>query len=1150
MNFRIGLDIGIASVGWAVLENDERDEPRRIVDLGVRVFDAAEVPKTGEALAAARRGARTTRRRLRRRKHRLERIWNLLEQEGMISREEFLRRYEQKDLPNVYQLRYEALDRLLTEEEFAQILIHIAKHRGFKSTRKAGTKENEKEEGKVLEAIKQNEELMKEKGYRTVGEMIYKDEAFRIDAPWTAEGYLLAPRNKEGNYKHTILRDLLVKEVQLIFSIQRTFQNPHATESFEKVFLTILTGQRSFDKGPGNQPNGLPSPYAGDLIEKMVGKCTFEKEERRAPKASYTAERFVLLQKVNHCKIVDKEGNVRGLTKEERESLIDLAYSKRDVKYTAIRDKLKLNETDSFKDLNYSDIKVKDNETDNNSEINAFKIKEEKEIMEKRKEIMKKVETAKWISLQYYHDFKKRLPQIHWKQLSAEEIELLDTMAEILTLYKSDESRIERLQKFTLTDEQIDSLLELNPSKFQHLSFKAIKKILPYLEEGFIYKEACDKAGYDFSGTEAKEKSVYLKGEVISGIWDDIPNPVVKRSISQTIKVINAIIQKYGSPQAVHIELAREMAKNFQERQQLEKQMKKNQEQNETVIKEIREYGVANPTGQDILKYRLWKEQQGICVYSGNKIPIGHLFERGEYDIDHIVPYSISYDDSYKNKVLVEARCNREKGNRLPYGYLGDKESFWNKYEALVNSIIRDARKRQLLLKKEFTEEEQKAFKERNLTDTKYITRVVYNLIRNNLYLAPYSDTTKDNKVKKVFAVNGSITAYLRKRWGLGEKSRDTDKHHAKDAVVVACCTDRMIQRISKNIQGRELAYQGNFQFIDVETGEIRNRFNFTREQWDEEYGVKVPMPWNWFRTELEMRMADDPMYFMEDLRKLGYPYNEKVEPIFVSRMPNHKVTGAVHADTIRSPRHFKEGGIVLTKTDLCSLKLDKDGEIQDYYDQGNSDRRLYEALKKQMQLFGGDAKKAFAEPFYKPRRDGKGRGPLVRKVKLEKKITSGVMLNHCTGIAENAGGSMIRIDIFKENGKYFFVPIYIKDTLEKELPNRAATGGKRKEEWRVMKEENFLFSLYPKDLIYIEKSSGIKLCESVAGEKKKEKLWAYFTGADISTVSIKGIAHDRSFKFRELGIQSLNIFKKYHVGILGERNEIKSEKRQKFHRN
>lgn len=1113
MNYRIGLDIGIASVGWAVLENDENNEPKRIVDLGVRIFDTAEIPKTGASLALPRREARTTRRRLRRRRHRLERIRYLLEQQDIIAISEFMERYHSQKLPNVYKLRAEALDRKLTKDEFAQILIHIAKHRGFQSTRKAETKD--KEGGEVLSATRANKALMEAKGYRTVGEMIYKDEAFRTTAPWSAEGYLLTPRNKEGNYQHTILRSSLVEEAEMIFAMQRKLGNVWATESFEQKYIEILTNQRSFDKGPGNQPDGTPSPYAGDLIEKMVGKCTFEPQEKRAPKAAYTSERFVLLQKVNHLKIVDGDGNVRGLTLEEKQVVTELAYTKKEVKYTAVRDKLKLNEKDTFKDLNYG------------------------------KESIEKVEGARFISLQYYHQFKKILSGYDWKNLGKEEIDRLDKIAEILTLYKSDDSREERLKDFAFTEEQMDGLLEMNPSKFQHLSLKAMKKIMPYLEEGFLYNKACESAGYNFKGDNKQEKSMFLKGEVLNDVLAEIPNPVVKRSISQTVKVLNAIIREYGSPQAVHIELAREMSKNYQERQQIEKQMKKNQENNEDVKKQIKENGLANPTGQHIIKFRLWKEQNGICMYSHNRIPIDCLFN-SEYEVDHIIPYSMSFDDSYRNKVLVEAKYNREKGNRLPYEYFADKEDRWHEYEILVNCTIKDQKKRQNLLKKSFSEEERREFKERNLYDTRYITRAVYNLIRNNLLMAPYTENEKNKKVEQVFAVNGAITAYMRKRWGLGEKSRATDKHHAKDAVVVACCTLGMIQKISRNVQERELAYAGNFQFIDIEAREIRDRNNFTRKEWDTQYGVKIPTPWKWFVKELEMRMADEPMYFMDDLRKMGYPYNEKVEPIFVSRMPNHKVTGAGHADTIRSPRHYEEDGIVLTKTDIRLLRLNKEGEIQDYYNP-DSDKLLYEALKKQLQLFDGNAEKAFAQPFYKPKADGSA-GPVVRKVKLMKKLTMGVKVNGGAGIAENANGSMIRVDIFQENGKYFFVPVYVPDTLRKELPNRAATALKPFNQWRVMKEENFLFSLYPRDLVYLKKKNGIKLKKSMNGEKQKEEVWAYFTSANISTASIAGIAPDRSFEFEGLGIQSLEIFKKYHVDVLGRKYEVKNEKRLRFH--
>lgn len=716
--YRIGLDIGITSVGWAVLQNNSQDEPVRITDLGVRIFDVAENPKNGDALAAPRRDARTTRRRLRRRRHRLERIKFLLQENGLIEMDSFMERYYKGNLPDVYQLRYEGLDRKLKDEELAQVLIHIAKHRGFRSTRKAETKG--KEGGAVLKATTENQKIMQEKGYRTVGEMLYLDEAFHTECLWNEKGYVLTPRNRPDDYKHTILRSMLVEEVHAIFAAQRALGNEKATEELENAYVEIMTSQRSFDMGPGLQPDGKPSPYAMEGFGDRVGKCTFEKDEYRAPKATYTAELFVALQKINHTKLIDEFGTGRFFTEEERKTIIDLLLSGKELKYGTIRKKLNIDPSLKFNSLNYS-------------------AKKEGETEEER---VRDTEKAKFASMFWTYEYSKCLKDRNEEMTVGQKADLLDRIGEILTAYKNDDSRSSRLEDLGLSREEIDGLLELSPAKYQRVSLKAMRKMQPYLEDGLIYDKACEAAGYDFRALNDGNKKHLLKGEEINAIVNDITNPVVKRSVSQTIKVINAIIQKYGSPQAVNIELAREMSKNFQDRTNLEKEMKKRQQENERAKQQIIELGKQNPTGQDILKYRLWNDQGGYCLYSGKKIPLEELFGGG-YDIDHILPYSITFDDSYRNKVLVTAQENRQKGNRTPYEYFGADEKHWEDYEARVRLLVRDYKKQQKLLKKNFTEEERKEFKERNLNDTKYITRVVYNMIRQNLELEPFNHPEK-----------------------------------------------------------------------------------------------------------------------------------------------------------------------------------------------------------------------------------------------------------------------------------------------------------------------------------------------------------------------------------------------------------------------
>ena len=352
--------------------------------------------------------------------------------------------------------------------------------------------------------------------------------------------------------------------------------------------------------------------------------------------------------------------------------------------------------------------------------------------------------------------------------------------------------------------------------------------------------------------------------------------------------------------------------------------------------------------------------------------------------------------------------------------------------------------------------------------------------------------------------------------------------------------------------------------YKDEETGEILNRDNFTREQWDEKFGVKVPLPWNFFRDELDIRLLnEDPKNFLlthaDVQRELDYPgwmYGEEespieegryinyIRPLFVSRMPNHKVTGSAHDATIRSARDYETRGVVITKVPLTDLKLNKDNEIEGYYDK-DSDRLLYQALVRQLLLHGNDGKKAFAEDFHKPKADGT-EGPVVRKVKIEKKQTSGVMVRGGTGIAAN--GEMVRIDVFRENGKYYFVPVYTADVVRKVLPNRAATHTKPYSEWRVMDDANFVFSLYSRDLIHVKSKKDIKTNLVNGGLLLQKEIFAYYTGADIATASIAGFANDSNFKFRGLGIQSLEIFEKCQVDILGNISVVRHENRQEFH--
>lgn len=1127
MGYRIGLDLGITSVGWAVLEDDKDGNPRRIIDLGTRIFDAAENPKDGSPLAEPRRNARSLRRRLRRKSHRVKRTKQLLEKYGIITQEEIENMYKTYNFQfTPYELRVDALDNKLTNSELARVLISMAKKRGYKSNSKAEENTSGSDAGKLLTATKENEELMKVNGYRTVAEMYLNDRRFKIIMPDGSE--MIKIKNSPNEYRNTPLRKLLVEEIKLILNKQKEFNNL-ITDEFISDYLEIFESQRNFDEGPGD------GPYSGNQIEKMIGHCTFEPNEIRAPKACYTFEYFKLLQDINHIKIerINEDNRVekRELSEEERNQIIELAKRQVTITYDTLRKVLNLEDNERFNMVNYEKVYSSDKE-----------------------DIKKSEKGRKSDELKSYHEIRKALDRVEKDYINNLSWDELDVIGYGLTTFKSDEKRLNYFKENNLKikEDFINELLKLSFSKYGNLSIKCMKNIIPHLEKGLTYDKAVGQVYPDHRGIINTTKKTKLS---LNDLEERITNPVVRRAVSQTIKVINAINNKYislyGKPDAVVVELARELGKSKNERNNIQKNQESNRALNERVKREIEKLGKPNVTGQDIVKYRLWQEQDGRCLYSGKAISPEDLFTEA-VDVDHIIPYSMCYDDSYNNKVLVLSSENRQKGNRIPYEYIKESGRNIEEYEVRIDAYVRSYQKKRRLLKESYSRDDIEEQKERNLNDTRYITKTITKLINNYM---EFSD--KVEYKRRVLTVNGRITAYVRRRLGIEKIRANGDEHHAVDAAVIAVISQKFINSITRFAQYMDARRMKNTgEYIDYETGEIVNAKEF-----EEKYGTRFPEPWDKFRKELEIRSSIETKERMEDVIKAekimsyyehddGIDRFEDLEPIFISRMPRRKVKGEVHKETIRGLK--KENGIIktVTKTDLVNLKLDNKGEIKNYSEKAKKDDRLlYEALREQLQKHGGDGKEAFKEKFYKPKSDGT-KGPLVKKVKLEEKTTLGVELNNGRAIADNGG--MVRIDVFYvENEGYYFVPIYIADTLKEKLPNKACIPGKNYEDWKEMDEKNFIFSLYPNDLIRIVGNGKIKL----NGNKDKEKdsievdeLFAYYIKAGISVASITIVNHDSEYIQPNLGIKSLKSIEKYTVDVLGNYNKVKlPEKRQKF---
>ncbi len=539
----------------------------------------------------------------------------------------------------------------------------------------------------------------------------------------------------------------------------------------------------------------------------------------------------------------------------------------------------------------------------------------------------KKAEDAIIFSAKYFHEFQKSYKKsglmAEWQRDSLD-LDRLDTLGYGLTCYKEEDECRNWLDQQGVENSVIEAIIQISCEKFIHLSITALKKILPLMEEGLRYDEAVAAIPEYFHHSQRHfniKKSRYLPP--FSSV--EIRNSVVRRALNQARKLVNAIVSEYGSPTAVHIEMARELSKSKRERDEITKGQKKFQDEKNNAVEYFAEQFNRQPRGLELLKMRLYREQLGQCPYSFRmqRIDINRLCEENYVEIDHILPYSRTFDDSINNKVLVLIKENRNKGNRTPYEYLdgANNSERWQHFVHWVENakLIRQA-KRDRLLCKDFSPERSKGFRRRHLSDTRYICRLLKEHIETHLNLSPKQ--TDEQKSETCVVVSGQLTAYLRAHWGLVKLREDSDLHHAMDAAVVAACSQGMVNRLSNYSKSDELeAYIfNNSRYMDPETDEIIDVQALKKLC---EVEQQFPQPWPYFRTELMARLSPNPEEILSKIP--NYLGDKNVPAIRVSRMSTRRSLGSAHKDTIHSigkDNQFLADGYSTIRTELKNLKL------------------------------------------------------------------------------------------------------------------------------------------------------------------------------------------------------------------------------------
>lgn len=847
MRYRLGLDIGTTSIGWCLLRLNPQDEPVALIKMGVRIFPDGRNPKDGSSLAVTRRNARAMRRRRDRLLKRKNRLMEALVKLDFFP-EDMTARRELENL-NPYLLRKKGLDEKLTPNEFARALFHINQRRGFKSNRK--TDKGASDSGALKSAIKRVAEQLQSEGARTVGEWLanrhtHCDENGR-PAPQSVRARLRGAGSK-AVYDFYIDRAMIAAEFDTLWAKQAELQPSIFTNEKRDELRDILLHQRP-------------------LRPVKPGRCTLLPDEMRAPLALPSIQRFRILQELNHLRLLATDLTDNALTLDQRNTLFALLETKNDVTFTAIKKALGLGGIAKFNIEDAKRDKLKGNATT--------------------------------VMLSKPEHFGKT-----WFEFSAV---MQDDIVMKLVNEQNESTLIEWLMTHTHVDElTAEKIANANlPEGYGNLSRLAAERIVPELAKAVItYDKAVLNAGFDHHSVLSLSQTtgeimtaLPYYGEVLQrhvGFAKDNPrndeerfgkiaNPTVHIGLNELRKVVNRLIERYGSPSEIIVEVARDLKNSKDKKDNIRKDQAERQKQNDDFRQKIKSLIHSEPNGLDIQKMRLWMElnpndpANRRCPYTGEQISIEMLYSDA-VEIEHILPFSKTLDDSLNNKTVSLRRANRDKGNQTPYEAFGHSPDGY-KYEDMLERaklMPKEKAKRFAVDGYERWLKEDKDFLARALTDTAYLSRIAKEYLS---MICPHN---------KVRVIPGRLTAMLRGKFGLNallsgteEKNRNDHRHHAIDAAVIAVTDQGLLQRFaSASAQARETHL---------------NRL------------VKnMPFPWESYRDQVAAALNH----------------------IIVSFKPDHGYQGGLHNDTTYG---LKPNGKVIHRIPLNSFNSGSDIEKAEF---------------------------------------------------------------------------------------------------------------------------------------------------------------------------------------------------------------------------
>jgi CRISPR-associated endonuclease Csn1 len=825
-----GFDIGTTSIGFAAIEFDAQNQSGSILRMGTRIFPEARDPD-GTPLNQTRRTKRMMRRQLRRRRDRRRLLNETLAEAGLLPL------FASGDWPRVMiadpiELRTRGLNEPLTPTELGRALYHLAKRRHYQGRDLA-------DDGTSPESDSNGGEAADEKAARTGRETTVA--ALKASGQTLGQHISLLHQRDPKSRKRGVhaLRHHIKDEFERLWLAQ-TPHHPALSDPNLKAHVSdVIFSQR---------------PVFWRL--NTLGKCRLEPDAELAAKGGWLSAQRRMLEKLNNLQIAG--GNARPLDDEERAAILAGLQTQQSMSWGGVRTALK--PIFKAKGLGTDTVRF-------NLELGG----EPKLLGNPVEQKLAAVFGPDWDN----HPHKTAIREASHNRLWAADYGKIGSQRVVIK--RSQERAADRRKAaesfandFGATAEQVSRLESLSfPTGWDAFSVSAIEKLLPELEAGRKMGELL--AGPDYSQWRQK---TFPRMEAPTGeILDRLPspkdkdeaarisqlrNPTVVRTQNELRKVVNNLIDFCGrKPDLIRVELARDLGKGKKEREEIQSAIRKQENRRKDAIKDLQKNGIAEPAHRDIEKWLLWKECQGKDPYTGDQIGFSELFLEGQFEVEHIWPRSRSLDDSFRNKTLCRKDVNQTKGNRTPFECFQNKPDQWDHIKLRLQGMIATRAGDGMSpgkVKRFLAESMPDDFASRQLNDTGYAGRQAIGQLKR---LWPDVGPMAPVNVQPV---NGKVTAHLRKLWGLnhilgdtGEKNRADHRHHAIDALTIACTHPGVTNQLSRYWQIKDDPRQGG--------GE----------------GPHIAPPWPTIRADAERAVA----------------------AIVVSHKVRKKVSGPLHKETI-----------------------------------------------------------------------------------------------------------------------------------------------------------------------------------------------------------------------------------------------------------